>query len=396
MFQFMTATRIIFGEGALNNSLSLINNYGYSVLVVTGKEYKRAEPLLVYLKQQGIRYQRLAVHDEPLIAMVEEMAAAGRLFKPDMSVAIGGGSVMDVGKALSALIPNQGSVYDYLDVVGRALPLTAKPLPCITIPTTAGTGSEVTRNAVLISAQENVKAAIRSADLIPDVAIIDPTLTYGMDKIKSAQCGMDAFTHLMEAYVCGEPNPLTDMICEEGLRRLATAIVPACEEDDPKARADMAFASLLGGMAQSNAKLGAAHGLAAALGAVLDAPHGAITAQLAPYVMAENILAAREAGRMGLLNRYRQLACIVTGRMNAEPSDGIVWVQRILKRLQLPSLGSFGLCESLFVEVAKRALKSSSIKGNAMPLNEERLVSILSRMCSEQTLQDPLGSEHIG
>ncbi|NGN99414.1 iron-containing alcohol dehydrogenase [Grimontia sp. S25] len=388
MFQFMTATRIIFGEGALNNSFSIFNNYGYSALVVTGRDDQRADPLLAYLSQQNIRYQRLAVHDEPLIAMVEEMAAAGRLFKPDMVIAIGGGSVMDVGKALSALIPNQGSVYDYVEVVGRALPLTAKPLPCIAIPTTAGTGSEVTRNAVMISAQENVKAAIRSPDLIPDVAIIDPTLTYGTEKSLSARCGMDAFTHLMEAYVCGEPNPLTDMICEEGLRRLAPAIIHACEDDDPKARADMAFASMLGGMAQSNAKLGAAHGLAAALGAVLDAPHGAITAQLAPYVMAENILAAREAGRISLLNRYRQLACILTGRMNAEPSDGIVWVQRILRRLDLETLPQLGLCDTMFEEVAVSALRSSSIKGNPLPLSESRLVHILQQVCQSSNLEE--------
>ncbi|EOD77758.1 Iron-containing alcohol dehydrogenase [Grimontia indica] len=388
MFQFMTATRIIFGEGALNNSFSIFNNYGYSALIVTGRDDQRADPLLAYLSQQNIRYQRLAVHDEPLIAMVEEMAAAGRLFKPDMVIAIGGGSVMDVGKALSALIPNQGSVYDYVEVVGRALPLTAKPLPCIAIPTTAGTGSEVTRNAVMISAQENVKAAIRSPDLIPDVAIIDPTLTYGTEKSLSARCGMDAFTHLMEAYVCGEPNPLTDMICEEGLRRLAPAIIHACEDDDPKARADMAFASMLGGMAQSNAKLGAAHGLAAALGAVLDAPHGAITAQLAPYVMAENILAAREAGRISLLNRYRQLACILTGRMNAEPSDGIVWVQRILRRLDLETLPQLGLCDTMFEEVAVSALRSSSIKGNPLPLSESRLIHILQQVCQSANLEE--------
>lgn len=393
MFQFMTATRIIFGEGALSHSFSMLNNYGYSALVVTGRDDKRAEPLLAYLSQQNIRYQRLAVHDEPLIAMVEEMAATGRLFKPDMVIAMGGGSVMDVGKALSALIPNQGSVYDYVEVVGRALPFTAKPLPCIAIPTTAGTGSEVTRNAVMISAQENVKAAIRSPDLIPDVAIIDPTLTYGTDKMLSARCGMDAFTHLMEAYVCGEPNPLTDMICEEGLRRLAPAIIHACEEDDPKARADMAFASMLGGMAQSNAKLGAAHGLAAALGAVLDAPHGAIIAQLAPYVMAENILAAREAGRISLLNRYRQLACILTGRMNAEPSDGIVWVQRILRRLGLETLPELGLCDTMFEKVAASALRSSSIKGNPLPLSESRLVHILQQVCqssNREASSDPV------
>ncbi|MDD1783343.1 iron-containing alcohol dehydrogenase [Enterovibrio sp. ZSDZ35] len=393
MFQFMTATRIIFGEGALINSLSVINQFGYSALVVTGSDEERVAPLLGYLKQQNIRYLQLCIHGEPLIAKVEEMVEGGRQFKPDMIIAIGGGSVMDVGKALSGLIPNQGSVYDYVDVVGRALPMTAKPLPCIAIPTTAGTGSEVTRNAVLISAQENVKAALRSPDMIPDVAIIDPTLTYGMDKTLSARCGLDAFTHLMEAYVCGDPNPLTDMVCEEGLRRLAPAIIHACEDDDPKARADMAFASMLGGMAQSNAKLGAAHGLAAALGGMLDAPHGVITAQLAPYVMAENILAARDAGRISLLNRYRQLACILTGRHNAEPSDGILWVQRTLKRLEIPSLCEYGLCDSVFEQVAKQAMKSSSIKGNALPLSEERLISILDRMCHQVEVSDYLVME---
>ncbi|WP_251875528.1 iron-containing alcohol dehydrogenase [Grimontia kaedaensis] len=172
----------------------------------------------------------------------------------------------------------------------------------------------------------------------------------------------------------------------------ATRIVHACEYDDSKARADMAFASMLGGMAQSNAKLGAVHGLAAALGAVLDTPHGAITAQLAPYVMAENILAARKAGRLSLLNRYRQLACILTERMNAEPSDGIVWVQRTLKRLELSPLCQYGLCESVFKDVVTRAMKSSSIKGNAMPLNEERLINILSRICDEVSVSEFLSA----
>lgn len=204
MFQFMTATRIVFGEGALMNSLSLFNQYGYSALLVTGKNDERAQPIISYFKLQNIRYQQVAVHGEPLIAMIEEMAATGRQFKPDMVIAIGGGSVIDTGKALSALIPNQGSVYDYIEIVGRALPLSAKPLPFIAIPTTAGTGSEVTRNAVLKSAQENMKAAIRSPELLPTMAIVDPTLTYGTDRALSGYAAMDAFTHLMESYVCSD------------------------------------------------------------------------------------------------------------------------------------------------------------------------------------------------
>lgn len=381
MFQFMTSSRIVFGEGALINSFSTLNQFGYSVLLVTGKDNQRSEPLVNYLKQQNMRYQQVAVLGEPLIAMIEEMAAMGRRFRPDMVISIGGGSVLDTGKALAALIPNQGSVYDYVEVVGRNVPLQAKPLPFIAIPTTSGTGSEVSKNAVLRSAQENVKVSLRSADMLPDLAIIDPTLTYGMDPVMSGCCGMDAFTHLMEAYVCGAPNPLTDMVCEEGLRRLAGAIVSACEDDDPRARSDMSFAAMLGGMALANAKLGAAHGLASSLGGRLSAPHGLITAQLAPYVMQENVLAAREAGRADILNRYRQLACILTGRIDADIADGITWTKRTLERLKLPPVSEYGLCDTLFDEVAEDALLTNAIKGNPLPLNKERLQGILEQIC---------------
>lgn len=381
MFQFMTSSRIIFGEGSLVNSLSSLNQFGYSVLLVTGRDSQRAGPVISYLKQQNMRYQQVAVHGEPLIAMIEEMAAMGRKFRPDMVLAIGGGSVLDAGKALAALIPNQGSVYDYVEVVGRNVPLQAKPLPFIAVPTTAGTGSEVSKNAVLRSAQENVKVSLRSPDMLPDLAIIDPTLTYGMDPVMSGCCGMDAFTHLMEAYVCGEPNPLSDMVCEEGLRRLSGAILAACEDDDPRARSDMSFAAMLGGMALANAKLGAAHGLASSLGGRLNAPHGLITAQLAPHVMQENVRAARDSGRADVLNRYRQLACILTGRMNAEIVDGILWTKRTLKRLNLPPVSDYGLCEAMFDEVSEDALRSNAIKGNPLPLNKQRLLTILEQVC---------------
>lgn len=381
MFQFMTSTRIIFGEGALANSLSSLNQFGYSVLLVTGKDGERAEPVLNYLKQQNMRYQQVAVHGEPLIAMIEEMAAMGRKFRPDMVLAMGGGSVLDAGKALAALIPNQGSVYDYVEVVGRSVPLQAKPLPFIAVPTTAGTGSEVSKNAVLRSAQEQVKVSLRSPEMLADLAIVDPTFTYGMDPVMSGYCGMDAFSHLMEAYVCGDPNPLTDMVCEEGLRRLSGSLLAACEDDDPRARSDMSFAAMLGGMALANGKLGAAHGLASALGGRLDAPHGLITAQLIPFVMQENVLAAREAGRTDVLDRYRQLACILTGRINAEIIDGILWARRTLKRLNLPTLSSYGLCDMMFDEVAEDALRSNAIKGNPLPLNKPRLLSLLEQVC---------------
>ncbi|HDZ9461448.1 TPA: iron-containing alcohol dehydrogenase [Vibrio cholerae] len=386
MFQFMTATRIIFGEGSLESSLSIISQYGYSVLLVSGKNAERYAPLTAYLQQQNMRYQHVAVSGEPNIAMVEEAAMLGRRFKPDMVIAIGGGSVLDMGKAVAAIIPNQGNVYDYVEVVGRSVPLKAKPLPFIAIPTTASSGSEVTRNAVLKSAQDRVKISLRSPDMLADVAIIDPTLTYGTDPVTSGRGAMDAFTHLMEAYVCGEPNPLTDMICEEGLRRLSRAMIAGCLRDDKKARSDLSFAAMLGGMATTNAKLGAAHGLASALGGKLDAPHSVITARLAPIVMRENIDVAKEAGRSDILQRYKIVSRILTGRKNACVEDGILWVNMMLEKLSIPNLTDFGVCATSFERVAADALKSTAIKGNPIPLTMERLTHILHQVCSCQPL----------
>ncbi|SON48289.1 iron-containing alcohol dehydrogenase [Vibrio tapetis] len=382
MFQFMTSAKIIFGEGALQSSLSVINQYGYNVLLVTGKDTDRSQVIVDYLQAQALRYQQVSVSGEPFIAMIEEIALQGRKFKPDVVVAFGGGSVIDTGKALAAVIPNQGSLYDYVEVVGRDVPLKSKPLPFIAIPTTASTGAEVTRNAVLKSGQDQVKVSLRSPEMLADVAIVDPTLSYGTDLYTSGRGAMDAFTHLMEAYVCGDPNPITDMICEEGLRRLSSSIVPACLYDDHEARADLSFAAMLGGMAITNAKLGAAHGLASALGGKIKAPHSVITARLAPHVMRENISAARLSKRTDILQRYQMLSQIVTENSKASVEAGIDWVATMLDTLELPILSDFGVCQTAFDVVAQDAMRSVAIKGNPIPLTQERLAFILSQVCS--------------
>ncbi|MEZ8255164.1 iron-containing alcohol dehydrogenase [Vibrio splendidus] len=383
MFQFMTSTKIIFGDGALPASLSLFNQYGYSVLLVTGNTLERTSLVTDYLDAQSMRYQHIAVSGEPNIKMVEEAATSARRFKPDMVVAMGGGSAIDMGKALAAVLPNQGNLYDYVEVVGRNVPLKTKPLPFIAIPTTASTGAEVTKNAVLKSGQDQVKISLRSPDMLADVAIVDPALTHGTNPYLSGRGAMDAFTHLMEAYVCGEPNPLTDMICEEGLRKLSRSVIQACIYDEPQARSDLAFASMLGGMAITNAKLGAAHGLTSALGGKISAPHSVITARLAPFVMLENIAVAKEQQRNDILARYQRIAQIVTGNVEAKEEEAIAWLSEVLDTLKLPSLLEFGVCEAQFDEVSADALKSVAIKGNPLPLNQQRLVHILKQVCEE-------------
>jgi alcohol dehydrogenase class IV len=382
MFQFMTTSRIIFGEGSLQSSLSVINQFGYSVLLVTGKDLTRSQLIINYLKGQSMRYQHISVSGEPNITMVEESAVLARRFKPDMVVAIGGGSVLDMGKALAAMVTNAGDLYDYVEVVGRNVPIKAEPLPMIAIPTTASTGSEVTKNAVLKSAQDKVKVSLRSPEMLPNVAIVDPTLTYGTDPQTSGRGAMDAFTHLMEAYVCGEPNPLTDMICEEGLRRLTHSIISGCRQDNPRARSDLSFAAMLGGMAITNAKLGAAHGLAAALGGKISAPHSVIAARLAPFVMQENMRAAKQEGRSDLLARYRKIAKLVTEDDDADMDDAIRWVNSMLDKLEIPSLSHYGVCDISFATVAEDAMKTVAIKGNPLPLTRDRLIELLIQVCS--------------
>ncbi len=381
MFQFMTSTKIFFGEGVLKESLSIINQYGYSVLLVSGKDVSRFNFIVEYLKSQKMHYQHVAISGEPYIRVVEEIAQKARIFQPDVVVAIGGGSVIDTGKALAALIPNKGNLYDYVEAVGRRVPIKSKPLPFIAIPTTASTGAEVTQNAVLKSGQDKIKVSLKSPEMLPDVALIDPSLTYGMDVGKSARGAMDAFVHLMEAYVCGEPNLITDMICEEGFKRIRNSILPACLEDNHQARNDISFAAMLGGMALSNAKLGAAHGLASALGGKIDAPHAVISSRLAPFVMEENINTAIRENRKDILKRYFKLAQILTGRKHTHVRDAVLWVNMMLDQLPIPDLSEYGVCRTSFDKVADDALVSSSIKGNPFPLNKARLMSILNQVC---------------
>lgn len=177
------------------------------------------------------------------------------------------------------------------------------------------------------------------------------------------------------------PKPAHRHGVEEGLRRLSPSIIAACKQDDHKARADLSFAAMLGGMAITNAKLGAAHGLASALGGKLNAPHSVISGRLAPFVMSENINEAKAAGRSDILNRYKRIAQIVTGRTNAHIEDSVLWVQMVLDKLALPHLSEFGVCSTSFEQVAQDALQSVAIKGNPLPLNEERLIHILNQVC---------------
>jgi alcohol dehydrogenase class IV len=249
------------------------------------------------------------------------------------------------------------------------------------IPTTAGTGAEVTRNAVLDSPRHRVKVSMRSRSMLPAVALVDPELTYSMPPAVTAVTGLDAFTQLLEAYVSQQANPMTDGICREGLERAARSLKKAyLDGSDASARQDMCLASLFGGLALANAKLGAVHGFAGPLGGMYEAPHGAVCAGLLPYVMEANVAALQSrAPESPALERYDEVARIITGTPSARAADGITWVYELCRQMQVPPLAVYGIKASQFPEVVKQSQKASSMKGNPIVLTTEELLAILRR-----------------
>jgi alcohol dehydrogenase class IV len=294
-------------------------------------------------------------------------------------IGLGGGSALDAGKAIAILATNPGDVLDYLEVVGKGQALKSAPLPYIAIPTTAGTGTEVTRNAVIESPEHGVKVSLRSPLMLPRVALVDPELTYDLPPFITACTGLDTLTQLIEPFVSVKANPMADAICREGIRHAARSLRRAyLNGTDKEAREGMSLAGLFGGLALANAALGAVHGFAGPLGGMLHAPHGAICARLLPLVMDANIkaLQARLPDSVALA-RYIEIAQFLTEDKIATAQDGVKWVRELVGDLRIPSLSVHGMTESQIPEAVQKTLKASSYKGNPIALNEAELTQIL-------------------
>ncbi len=378
-FEFATATRVVFGAGTLAQLGPAAAGLGRMVLLVTGRDVDRAQPAAQVLRAAGLTVQICSVAGEPSTTDVEAGVTAARAGGCDLVVAIGGGSPLDAGKAIAALLTNDGPPLDYLEVVGRGRALEREPAPFIAIPTTAGTGSEVTRNAVLTANERRIKVSLRSPRMLPRLAIVDPRLTLSLPPGVTADCGLDALTQCLEPLVCNRSNPITDGLAREGLRRAARSLRRAwADGGDLEARTEMCAASLLGGMALANAGLGAVHGLAGPIGGMFPAPHGAVCARLLPEVMAVNVAAlrARAAGSPALL-RYREVAQIVTGAEDATIEDGIRWVRDLVRELGIRSLGSLGIGAADLPELVACGQRASSMKGNPIALDDAELQAVL-------------------
>jgi alcohol dehydrogenase class IV len=385
-FEFSTVTKIIFGRGTLKELEKLLPQYGTRALVVTGSKPERAAPLLNLLDAQKIPYTIFSSKGEPSIDDARRGVVLAREAGSDFVIAFGGGAVIDTGKAIAALLTNPGDPLDYLEVIGAGKPIKNASAPFIAIPTTAGTGSEVTSNAVLASPEHQVKVSLRSPLMLARLALVDSELTHSAPPDVTAYSGLDALTQVIEPYVSNKANPLTDSLCAEAIQR-AVGALPRVYQDgkDAEAREDMALVSLFGGLALSNAKLGAVHGFAGPIGGMFDSPHGAICARLLPFVMETNIRALKEREpKNPALAAYGNIAMLFVGKNFERNADKLSHdlsargVSQLCEQLEVAPLSKYGITPSDIPAIVEKAAVASSMQGNPIKLTTEEMSQILT------------------
>ncbi len=301
-FEFSTVSRIIFGEGVFRETAALASQLGRRILVVCGIKGALVDRLNERLRGEGCEPITFEVVSEPTVDSIILGLDTARRNACDMVLSLGGGSTIDTGKVISVMATNPGEVLDYLEVIGRGKEIQIPGLPNIALPTTAGTGAEVTRNAVIGSPEHGVKVSLRSSLMLPKAAIVDPELTYSLPPDVTAYTGLDALTQLIEPFVSLSANPVTDALCREGIPRAAQSLRRVfLDGQDQLARKNMALVSLFGGLALANAKLGAVHGFAGPIGGIFPAPHGAVCARLLAVVMEVNLRALKRGSKPALL-----------------------------------------------------------------------------------------------
>src|SRR5882762_7607445 len=369
-FEFATSSRIAFGAGILQRVGEFLGNFGPRLLIIRGRDPNRSKPLTEQLDKLGVEQIGFQVAGEPTVELIDRGVRLARNSGATGVVGFGGGSVIDSAKAIAGLATNRGEIGDYLEVIGKAKPLETPALPLCAIPTTAGTGAEVTKNAVLGAPEHRVKVSLRSAILLPRIVLIDPETTLPLPPQVTASTGLDTLTQLIEPYVSIRANPITDTFCLSGIPRVARGLSQAFfDGHDLSARS---------GMALANAGLGAVHGFAAPVGGMFDAPHGAICAALLPHVMEMNIRALRR--RMSdsdALGRYDALGPLLTNATTAKADDAVKWVRELCRGLNVGGLGEFGIRDEHIKELVEKAQKANSMKANPILLESDELAEIL-------------------
>lgn len=377
-FEFATATRIIFGRGTARQLPDLARSLGHKVLVVTGRDPSRTAAVIAALGEAGLDPEVFTIETEPMVDDVRRGAARAVETGATVVIGLGGGSAVDAGKAIAAMARQPHDLLHYLEVVGKGQPLDEKPLPYIAVPTTAGTGAEVTRNAVLASPFHGVKASLRHASMLPAIALVDPELACDCPPTVTAASGMDALTQCLEAYVSSRAQPMTDALCVEGIQRAVRSLEKAVTNgQDLDAREDMALAAMFSGMALANAGLGAVHGFAAPIGGSFKAAHGAVCAALLAPVWKANWAAIQNAGDAVARGKFESASRLLLADAEATPEAAADYLQALARRLDIPGLSSHGITETDLEDIATKASKASSMKGNPVSLSHDELLGIL-------------------
>jgi alcohol dehydrogenase class IV len=388
-FRFETAARIVFGRGRLDEIGKLIAERGRSALVVSNADRSGKQGLMARIERlaaaESVAVETFWIRGEPEMGDVDRGLEAARRIDAEVIVGIGGGSAIDAAKAVAGLMTNEGTCLDYMEVIGEGRPIRVPPLPWIAVPATAGTGAEVTRNAVIGSKEHAYKASIRSPMLLARIALVDPEIGVAVPRDVTARTGMDALTQCVESYTSSGANAMTDPLALEGVARAGRSLRRAVENgNDLDAREDMALAALISGITLTNAGLGAVHGLAAPLGARFPVPHGAVCAALLPHVMKANIDALRsEDRRHPVLRRYAEVGWHLTGRRDLSDTDaaeaGAEIAAKLARDLEIPGLGELGVEEKGIDGVVEMAQKASSMKFNPVVFPAVTLAEIVRR-----------------
>lgn len=386
-FEFTAPPLVVFGAGSLDRLGELAARFGRRAWLVTGAGALERSGVVARASERlaaaGISVARQAVEGEPDTAAVDRGVRAAREAGCDLVVGLGGGSALDAAKAVACLLGNGGEALDYLEVVGRGRPVEKPSVPFVAVPTTAGTGSEATRNAVLADAASGVKASIRHESLLPRVALLDPALTHSLPPDVTARTGLDAIVQLIEPYVSKRAHPMVDALALEGLRRASAALPRAyADGDDAEARADMMLAALWSGLALAHAGLGAAHALAGPLGGAFPVPHGVACAATIPFAMAANLrAAARGAAAPETLRRYADVARALGAAGDAGDEEaaiaGVEHVRELCALLNVPKLSAYGVTRAAIPALVERAKATSSMKANPAELPDAELAGIL-------------------
>ena len=381
-FDFATAGRILFGRGRIAELPDLIKQSGKKVMLVTGAHPNRHDSLRAQLEKAGLSVAVEPVSGEPTVRRVSEITDSILRQQCEVVAGIGGGSVIDAGKAAAALANNPGDIMDYLEVVGAGKALPQLSLPYIAIPTTAGTGAEVTKNSVITVPDQHVKVSLRSPFMLPRFALVDPDLALDCPPEVSVNCGFDALCHLIEAYLSAKATPMSDAVCREGLSRMGggALMLHWMRPEDPNVMVNVSLGSLLGGMALANGGLGAVHGFAGVIGGMTGAPHGAVCAALLPAVLRMNLDIARQ-GKQPLcrqtMARINETALMLSRDVNSKTQDLITLIEKMSTQQNVAGLEKRGVKRADFPVIIEKASRASSMKGNPFPLTAEQLFQIL-------------------